>query len=310
MEEGLPLVLHRNKKGKNVLSELRDPDLAGKGILSFLNAKTAAALRGTSAFARNSVTEGYLGSKETIIRGSLAQWRRANPNAIYANISGRNDLTDADFVHLRGIKFLNMSGCNEGRLTDAAFSHLRGIHTLKMSNCRQMTDAAFAHLVGIHTLDMAACHQNTITDGAFAHLRGIHTLIMLLCDQATITDAAFAHLRGIRELDMQYCNQQQITGNTLHMLGNEIEYLCIRYCNADTIRNANLFFGVTPRSPVVTVHMHPVKEEEFAAVGRAQRALPGGMGTWGGRRTRGLRMKRKSKKIRRSRYTRKNRGRR
>ncbi len=90
------------------------------------------------------------------IKGPLAAWRAANPGAVVANVSGREDLVDADFVHLRGMKALDMRACRQ----------------------RTITDAAFGHLAGIHTLDMTYCRQRTITDAAFAHLRGIHKLIM------------------------------------------------------------------------------------------------------------------------------------
>jgi hypothetical protein len=140
------------------------------------------------------------------IRGPLAAWRAANPGAVIANVLDRWDLTDADFVHLRGVKALHMCSC--GQITDAAFAHLAGIHTLRMSGCDQatITDAAFVHLAGIHTLDMSYCNQFTITDAAFVHLRGIHTLDMISCDQATITDAAFVHLRGIHTLNVCECD--------------------------------------------------------------------------------------------------------
>jgi hypothetical protein len=69
------------------------------------------------------------------------------------------DITDAAFVHLRGIHTLNMNGC-EG-ITDAAFVHLRGIHTLYMRGCDGITDAAFVHLRGIHSLDLKSCEQLT-----------------------------------------------------------------------------------------------------------------------------------------------------
>jgi hypothetical protein len=85
-------------------------------------------------------------------------------------------------------------------VTDAAFVHLRGIHTLDMSYCdqRAITDAAFAHLAGIQRLSIWGCRQATITDAAFAHLRGIQLLNMSECNQ--LTDAAFMHLRGIHTL--------------------------------------------------------------------------------------------------------------
>ena len=146
------------------------------------------------------------------IEGPLAAWRAANPDALVANVRSRADLTDADFVHLAGIKALWMSYCTNPGLTDAAFVHLRGLHTLWMHECNQasITDAAFAHLHGLHTLDMQYCDQSTITDAAFTHLRGIQVLNMDSCNQATITGATFAHLRGMQLLRMFSCSPAAI----------------------------------------------------------------------------------------------------
>ena len=153
-----------------------------------------------------------------IIDGSVAAWRAANPDALAANLSNRNDITDDDFQHLRELRALNMSGCRQPTITDAAFAHLRGVHTLWMGSCNQptITDAAFAHLAGIHELSMFRCRQ--ITDAAFANLRGIHTLDMAHCNQPTITDAAFENLEGIHTLNMVGCNQQTITSNGIGYL--------------------------------------------------------------------------------------------
>ena len=92
---------------------------------------------------------------------------------------------------------LKMERCRS--ITDAGFVHLKGIHTLDMSSCTQLTisDLAFSHLQGIHTLNMSGCRQPTITDQAFFHLKGIHTLRMSFCSQPTITGAAFQHLKGV-----------------------------------------------------------------------------------------------------------------
>ena len=140
------------------------------------------------------------------IVGSLAAWRAANPGALVADVGFRGDLTDADFVHLAGIKALNMCYCRNPGLTDAAFVHLRGLHTLWMQGCTQLTDGAFAHLHGLHTLRMSACSQPAITDAAFLHLRGIQMQHMVYCAQATITGATLAHLRGVRGLSMAGCS--------------------------------------------------------------------------------------------------------
>jgi hypothetical protein len=146
------------------------------------------------------------------IVGPLAAWRAAHPDALVANVVGRSDLTDADFVHLAGIKALDMAGCTNPGLTDAAFVHLRGLHTLWMYGCNQVsiTDAAFSHLHGLHTLNMFCCNQSTITDAAFTHLHGIQLLHMQGCSQATITGATFAHLCGVRTLHMLGCSHAAI----------------------------------------------------------------------------------------------------
>ena len=162
-----------------------------------------------------------------------------SPDAVYDLLAlwQRRRITDAAFMHLRGIHTLNMSLCFQDSITDAAFVHLRGIHTLDMRNCNQITDAAFVHLRGIHTLEMLYCNQETISDAAFVHLRGIHKLRMTGCDQMTITSAAFEHLRGIHTLIMWACHQITITDAAFMHLGG-IHTLSMCGCYQDTITSA------------------------------------------------------------------------
>ena len=133
------------------------------------------------------------------ILGPLAVWRAANPGAEVANVEGREYLPDEDFVHLVGLKAVNMWGCRG--INNACLAHLTGIHTLEMFGCRGITDAGLAHLAGIHTLNMRWCER--ITDAGLAHLTGIHTLDMDGC--TGITDAGLAHLAGIHTLYARDC---------------------------------------------------------------------------------------------------------
>ena len=55
--------------------------------------------------------------------------RRCFPHAIAANLTG-STVTDADFIHLRGIRTLYMFGCK--KVTDAGLAPLRGIRELSM----------------------------------------------------------------------------------------------------------------------------------------------------------------------------------
>ena len=107
-----------------------------------------------------------------LIKGSLAAWRATNPIAQVANVCLRTDLTDADFVHLAGIKALRMTCCDQATITDAAFVHLRGIHTL----C------------------MYSCNRATITGATFANLRGVRELGLFDCSPAAFAAACALHL--------------------------------------------------------------------------------------------------------------------
>jgi hypothetical protein len=136
------------------------------------------------------------------IDGPLAAWRAANPDAEAANVVAGRDRKAAEYVHLAGVKVLNILARGQF-FTDAVLAHLAGIHTLHMRWCEGISGAGLAPLVGIHTLDMSECRG--ITDAGLAHLAGIHTLNMESCTR--ITDAGLAHLAGIHTLDMRGCEE-------------------------------------------------------------------------------------------------------
>jgi hypothetical protein len=172
----------------SILSVLHGPHSIGGGIFGFMTMKDSNKVRVQCVECRKAVMDFPWMDDDSRIKGSIKAWRAAFPAARTANVSGRFDLVDADFVHIRG---------------DAQQVRL---HTVIMCNCCEITDAAFVQLRGIHTLDMSCCYQKSITDSAFMHLRGIHTLILSDCDQVTITAAAFEHLRGIHKLTTIKCS--------------------------------------------------------------------------------------------------------
>ena len=200
-----------NTVGANVLSHLAAEHGKGKGITGFFSPEQLAELRLISVGFKEAVGLAPINDVTTIVEGSLEAWRKSFPKAKAINISGREDLVDADFIHLNGLETVIMKECTG--ITDAAFVHLKGIQHLDMESCDQegITNAAFVHLKGIHTLNMSHCNQAGITDAAFVHLKGIHTLNMSWCNQAGITDAAFVHLKGIHTLDVSWFNTAGIT---------------------------------------------------------------------------------------------------
>jgi hypothetical protein len=98
----------------------------------------------------------------------------------------QSTITDAAFVHLKGIHILDMSYCFQPTITDAAFAHLKGIHSLSLYRCIQLTSAVFTHLKGIKRLNIGDCPQINLTDDS---LKGIEWLGMDDHSQAQIEQA-------------------------------------------------------------------------------------------------------------------------
>ena len=222
----------------------------GRGILflPFFTTRDARHVRGVCRELRALVQDfawddRTLESRVAARVGAVVLWRVCFPRAVACTLFqgdletyvGNEVVTDGDLALLRGVRSLDIGGCEN--VTDVGLAHVasgHGLHTLKMISCWEITDAGFAQLAGIHTLHMVGCDQDTITDAAFAHLAGIHTLYMVDCNQATITDVAFAHLAGIHTLYMADCNQVTITDTAFtHLAG--IYELSMEGCNQATI---------------------------------------------------------------------------
>ena len=219
-------------------------------LLPFFSTLDACTLRLLCKEFKAAVTDYQWADVRTRIRGSVSQWRACFPRAKAASIYGRgytSPVRDADCAALAGCRVLDISGCKE--LTDAAFVHFKGVHTLRMRYLGSgISDAAFAHLSGVHTLDMRGCKSPHLTDAALAHLAGVHTLSIAdcpqfsdagiacltglqdrrgaqvglaclnisLCRQGSLTDQLFRHCRGLLQLNMSHC--EQFTGQHMGLL--------------------------------------------------------------------------------------------
>ena len=101
-------------------------------LLPLFTTRDACALRLVCREFLAAVSEQRWEDEGTVIRGSLGAWRACFPRARCANVAqatshfpeGRSTpVADADFVHLQGLRALNMQGASVG-VTDAAFAHL------------------------------------------------------------------------------------------------------------------------------------------------------------------------------------------
>jgi len=103
-------------------------------LLPMLSTKDVLPLRATCREAAAAIAQHPWEDSETVIRGRVRDWRACFPRARAANLAACDadleerlhvtPLTDADFVHLAGLRALSIAG--RGELTDAAFAHLAG----------------------------------------------------------------------------------------------------------------------------------------------------------------------------------------
>ena len=94
-----------------LLSTLHGAHLNGQGILCYLTTYDARALRLVNHESREAVSDFRWKDKETRITGSLAAWRACFPRAVWVNLRGRKNITNADLIHLTNIEFLAMDRC-------------------------------------------------------------------------------------------------------------------------------------------------------------------------------------------------------
>ena len=162
------------------------------GILRFFTMREARTLRAVCREFLDNVDvtpwddlDSRIENNDVSFQTTFTLWRTCFPRAIAANVVGNLYIRDADFKLFRGLSALNISWCAGGVhdggglicITEAAFLHLRGIRKLIMCHCTVLlTDAAITQLRGIESLDIGRCRDVQITPAAFLQLRGITSL--------------------------------------------------------------------------------------------------------------------------------------
>ena len=134
----------------------------GDGILflPFFTTRDARHVRGVCRELRALVTnfvwdDRTLESRVAARLGAVALWRTCFPRAVACTLyqgdtkktAANAVVTDGDLALLRGVRYLDMSGCVE--VTDAGLAHVvvgHGLQTLKISACRKISNTTFARL--------------------------------------------------------------------------------------------------------------------------------------------------------------------
>ncbi len=101
-------------------------------VVEFLGPSMSAAraLRLIDHNFKQAVADSIWADLTTRITGSVANWSLSFPRAVAANLSGRHDLTETDFLrHFTRLRELVLNGCRSPCVLDGAFArHCNLIH--------------------------------------------------------------------------------------------------------------------------------------------------------------------------------------
>ncbi len=114
------------------------------------------------------------------------------------------EITDAELVHLKGLKHLVYVGLKGTQITDAGLEHLEritGLRTLTLDRTK-ITDAGLEHLKRMTKLGYLNLSGTQINDAGLVHLKALTSLRRLDLEGTQVTDAGVKHLEGLTILTL------------------------------------------------------------------------------------------------------------
>lgn len=110
---------------------------------------------------------------------------------------GERSVTDADLVHLKGLKHLQELDLTRTRITGSGLANLKDATTLKRLFVTEtkVDDSAILHLKGMNSLALVGLSGTRISDKALDHLGELSGLKQLFCLGTGVTDAGVEKLR-------------------------------------------------------------------------------------------------------------------
>ena len=245
------LELQKAGNPKDIISKL--PNDAQSQVLKFLNLADVTKLSGTSPD-NLQVTQNYRNCDLYSVDIDLQIWRKKFPNVPCITITNRDDLTDADFQYLRGIKKMFISACTQitdnafkyldslkiliitnSDFTDDAFQYLTELEELCIFNCMNLTDNIFMFLPNLKKISLLGL--TNITDNAFQYLTKLDDLTISECNR--LTNNAFVHLTNLKRLSFANC--ENITNVAFHNLTNleELEIILCEQFSDNAFKHLN-----------------------------------------------------------------------
>ena len=139
--------------------------------------------------------------------GIGAKLRRDDAGRIVEVDLGERKTTDADLVHLVGLRALEELSLHQTRITGAGLVHLKGLTTLKrvFLSDTAVDDQGVSQLKELKNLKVLGLSGTRITDRSLEHLAGLKNLSSLFALGTKVTDAGVAKLgKSLPDCDISH----------------------------------------------------------------------------------------------------------
>ncbi len=156
-------------------------------------------------------------------------------------------ITDAQLVHLKGLRQLKSLELSFANITDAGLVHLKGLNRLERLSLdyTDITDAGLVQLKGLDRLERLSLDHTDITDAGLLHLIGLNRLQRLSLADTNIGDGAGA-FEGSEPPPRTLRQRHKFDRRRLNATA-ELERLA--RADADRQRSEPRRFGVSPAGP-------------------------------------------------------------
>jgi internalin A len=227
--------------------------------------------------------------------GWLVCWDENSQNGQTFSISRRypSNITDADFLPLRGLKnircvdaaFLtltdaglaNMVGLNQLEelnitrvkgITDNGLSYLRYLPNLQILNISdtKVGDNGILQLKGLTQLRALNLNGNNITPEIFAQLKDLNNLRVLTLGGEKVTDECMRHLKAIPNLEELNLENTKVTDEGLELLAELPSLRKLRFTRMDINIPALIYLGKIKGLRSLTFSWHPVNDDILYAL--------------------------------------------
>jgi Leucine-rich repeat (LRR) protein len=167
------------------------------------------------AFLKSITTLTDLGLNQTNLDGKYLVNCKTWSNTLESLSLDETKVSDADMVHLSGLKALKYLGLSDTLITDDGLAHLQGLVSLKTISLQRtkITDAGLVHLKNLNSLESIYLENTQITDDGLMILKDLPNLNRISVQKTYVTNEGLEKFK-------QNCVSKSVEANVSRRLIN------------------------------------------------------------------------------------------